>query len=221
MRPRMHFAVQAAVIVALAAPAAAQSSPTASGGQAADQPADQPAWEVRGAAALYVLPDEMNYVQPTLAADHGGWHLETRFNYEDLNAVSGFVGWNLEFGSSVVLEVTPMLGAVVGSTDGIVPAAAADLSWKRLEFYIESEYVIDTDDFDNRFLYHWSEASVWITEQIRAGVVTQRTRVYDTPRDIQRGLILGGSVGRLEGAVYVFNPFDDDHFVVASIGVTF
>jgi hypothetical protein len=81
--------------------------------------------------------------------------------------------------------------------------------------------VIDTDDFDNRFLYHWSEASVWFTEQIRAGVVTQRTRVYDTSRDVQRGLFLGATKGRVEGTVYVFNPFDDDHFVVASIGVTF
>ena len=206
------------LILAIASPAAAQSgSPPASASQAADEPT----WEVRGAAALYVLPDEMNYVQPTLAADHGGWHLETRFNYEDINAVSGFVGWNLEFGSTVVLTVTPMFGAVVGSTDGIVPAAAADLSWKRLEFYIESEYVIDVDDTSNRFAYHWSEASVWFTEQIRAGVVTQRTRVYDTPRDIQRGLFVGGTKGRLEGAVYLFNPFDDDHFVVASIGVTF
>ena len=62
---------------------------------------------------------------------------------------------------------------------------------------------------------------MWITEQIRAGVVTQRTRVYETPRDIQRGLLVGVSFGRIEGAVYAFNPFDDDHFVVASIGFTF
>ena len=51
--------------------------------------------------------------------------------------------------------------------------------------------------------------------------MTQRTRVYDTPRDIQRGFLVGVSFGRIEGAVYAFNPFDDDHFVVASIGFTF
>ena len=62
---------------------------------------------------------------------------------------------------------------------------------------------------------------MWITEQIRAGVVTQRTRAYDTARDIQRGFLVGVALGRVEGAVYAFNPFDDDHFVVASIGFTF
>ena len=179
------------------------------------------AWEVRASAAVYVLPDEENYVQPTVAADYGGWHLEMRYNYEDRNSLSAFVGWNLEFGSTVVLQVTPMVGAVAGSTDGIVPGVLLDLAWKRLEFYVEGEYVLDLNEFDDRFAYHWSEASIWITEQIRTGLVTQRTRAYDTARDIQRGLILGAALGRVEGAVYFFNPFEDDYLIVASIGVTF
>ncbi len=179
------------------------------------------AWEVRASAAVYVLPDEENYVQPTVAADHGGWHLETRYNYEDRNSLSAFVGWNLEFGSAVVLQVTPMIGAVAGSTDGIVPAVLLDLAWKRLEFYVEGEYVLDLNEFDDRFAYHWSEASIWITEQLRTGLVTQRTRAYDTAREIQRGLIIGAAFGRVEGAVYFFNPFEDDYLIVTSIGVTF
>ena len=118
---------------------------------------------MRASAAVYILPEEENYVQPTVAADHGNWHLETRYNYEDRDAISGFLGWNFEFGSNVVLEVTPMLGAVVGTTDGVVPAVIANLTWKRLEFYVEGEYLIDGQDAADSFAYHWSEASVWIT----------------------------------------------------------
>jgi hypothetical protein len=218
MRPPGQLLVQVLSLVAIVGPAAAQTtSPSSS---AARDP-DPPSWEVRASAAVYVLPAEENYAQPTVAADHGNWHLETRYNYEDRDAVSGFLGWNFEFGSSVVLEVTPMLGAVVGNTDGIVPAVIAGLTWKRLEFYVEGEYLIDAHDAADSFAYHWSEASVWITGQIRAGVVTQRTRVYATARDIQRGFLVGVALGRLEGAVYAFNPFDDDDFVVASIGFTF
>ena len=137
---------------------------------------------MRASAAVYILPEEENYVQPTVAADHGNWHLETRYNYEDRDAISGFLGWNFEFGSNVVLEVTPMLGAVVGTTDGVVPAVIADLTWKRLEFYIEGEYLIDGQDAANSFAYHWSEASVWITEQSapawsRSALASTRRRV--------------------------------------------
>ena len=216
MRRRPQILVHALLFLVLAARAAAQT-----GTDPGTEDPVTPAWEVRASAAVYVLPDEENYVQPTVAADHGAWHLETRYNYEDRNSLSAFVGWNLEFGSTVVLQVTPMVGAVAGSTDGIVPAVLLDLAWKRLEFYVEGEYVLDLNEFDDRFAYHWSEASIWITEQIRTGVVTQRTRAYDTDRDIQRGLIIGAAFGRVEGAVYFFNPFDDDDLIVASIGVTF
>jgi hypothetical protein len=47
---------------------------------------------------------------------------------------------------------------------------------------------------------------MWPTEWLRAGVVTQRTRVYKTERDIQRGLLLGFSFKRLEGTVLLLQP---------------
>jgi hypothetical protein len=51
--------------------------------------------------------------------------------------------------------------------------------------------------------------------------VTQRTRVYQTDRDIQRGLLGGFALGRLEGTAYFFNPGGADHFAVLSLGVSF
>jgi hypothetical protein len=119
------------------------------------------------------------------------------------------------------LQLAPMFGAVTGDTNGIIPALELDLTWWRLEFYAEGEYVFDLDRERDRFFYSWSEASFWITEQVRAGLVTQRTRAYNSPRDIQRGLIIGASVSRIEAAVYFFNPGADDHFIVTSIGLTF
>jgi hypothetical protein len=181
----------------------------------------KPSWSLRASAAAYLLPDDDNYVQPTVAADRGALHLEARYNYEDRNSASGFVGWNVEFGKTVTLQLTPMFGVVFGDTDGLIPALEMDLAWSRLELYSEGEYVIDVNDSSNRFLYNWSEASVWVTEWLRAGLVTQRTRVYQTPRDIQRGLLIGTTLSNVEGTVYFFNPGSDDHFVVASIGVTF
>src|SRR5262245_53927534 len=71
-----------------------------------------PAWSFRAPAPTYIFPDDDDYVQPTLTADRGPLHLEGRYNYEDLRSVSAFAGWNLSWGDSVSLELTPMFGGV-------------------------------------------------------------------------------------------------------------
>jgi len=212
--------VQTLLISSVAARTAAQSA-DAGTSSSRDPSNHSETWSGRGSSAFYALPDAGNYLQPTAAADRDALHLEMRYNYEAQNSVSGFVGRNVTFGTSVVLQMTPMLGALAGDTTGIVPALELDLAWKRLEFYTEGEYVIDAIHPSDRFLYSWSETSIWITNRIRTGVVTQRTRAYQAPRDIQRGLLLGATVAKFEAAVYFFNPNADDRFFVASIGVTF
>ena len=171
--------------------------------------------------ALYVLPDEGDYVQPTFKADHGLFHFETRYNYEDRDSTSFFVGANFEFGDKVKLVLTPMIGGLVGQTDGIMPALEADFTVGPFEAYGEAEYVFDLNDSSSKYLYMWSELSLWPTEWLRAGVVTQRTRAYQTDRDIQRGLLVGFTLKKIDGTVYFFNPGADDHFTVVSLGVSF
>jgi hypothetical protein len=212
--------VQTLLIASVAARAAAQSA-DAGTSSSRDPTSQRETWSGRGWSAFYALPDARNYLQPTAVADRDALHLEVRYNYEAQNSASGFVGRNVEFGTSVVLRMTPMLGALVGDTTGIVPALELDLAWNRLEFYTEAECVIDVTHPSDRFLYSWSETSVWLTNRIRTGVVTQRTRAHQAPRDTQRGLLLGATMAKFEATAYFFNPDSDDRFFVASIGVTF
>jgi hypothetical protein len=206
----------AATAVAQAATAQAPVAPAASQPEDGDQ-----GWELGLSGAWYALPDEADFVQPTLKADRGLFHFETRYNYEDRDSTSFFVGANFELGGKVKLALTPMIGGVAGRTDGIIPALEADLSVWRLEWYGEAEYVFDLEDSSSKYFYMWSELSVWPTEWLRAGIVTQRTRVYQTDRDIQRGPLVGFAFKRLDGTVYFFNPGADDHFAVVALGVTF
>jgi hypothetical protein len=185
------------------------------------QPPAAAEWDIRVSAATYVLTDEDNYVQPTVTADHGALHLESRYNYEERRAVSAFVGWNARFGETTKLELTPMIGGVVGGVDGVIPALVADFSWRRIEAYAEAEFLIDVRDISSSFVYSWSELSVWPTERFRAGGVVQRTRVLRTPREVQRGVLVGAAASRVEGTVYYFNPGSDDQFLVVSIGIRF
>ena len=187
---------------------------------AAQAPAS-PTWELRLAAAAYFLPEEKDYLQPTITADRGALHLESRYNYEERNSLSVFAGWTFGFGSRARLDITPMFGGVAGDRDAVIPALALSFTAGPVQFYSEGEYVVDVHDTSDRFLYNWSELSLWPADWLRVGLVTQRTRVFEEPRDVQRGLLTGVSIGRFEGTLYWFNPGSSDRYFVTSFGISF
>ncbi len=176
----------------------------------------------RRCVGLYLLlTDEGNYAQPTIATDRGWLHLEARFNYEDLDTGSLWFGYNFSGGETVEWALTPAIGGIFGQTDGVAPGYKGSLSWRQLEFYSEGEYVFDADDSADSFFYNWSELTFVPAEWFRMGLVTQRTRVYETERDIQRGLLVGVRYKHLEATSYVFNPDDSQPVVVFSVAFSF
>lgn len=177
-----------------------------------------PAWSGSFSAYTYFVGDGDDYVQPTVAADRGGLHLEARFNYEDRDTGSAWLGYTFSVGETVTFEITPMIGAVFGNTDGIAPGYKASLGWRRLALDSETEYVFDAGDSSDRFLYTWSELSLSPADWWRLGLVVQRTRVYQSERDVQRGFFAGFSYKRADVTGYVFNP--DDAAPTVVLGVT-
>ena len=61
----------------------------------------------------------------------------------------------------------------------------------------------------------WSEATLAPADWFRFGIVTQRTRVYRSDRQIQRGVMAGVSFRYVNVTGYVFNPDQDTRFVLA------
>jgi hypothetical protein len=181
---------------------------------------DERAWSFSAHAYAYIQPDDDNYLQPTLAADRDRLHLEARYNYENLDTGSVWAGYNFSVGETVTLETTAMLGGVFGATTGVAPGYEASLSWRHLELYSEGEYVFDTNDSSNSFLYTWSELTWAPVDWSRFGFVVQRSKVYHTDRDIQRGFLVGLSSRRVDFTTYVFNP-DRSPTVVLALGVRF
>lgn len=172
-------------------------------------------WSFSASLYTYFVPDDREYVQPTFTADRAWLHLEARYNYEDLETGSAWVGYNFSGGDKLAWEFTPMLGGVFGNTTGIAPGYKGSLGWWKLELYSEGEYVFDTDDTSDSFFYNWSELTLAPVDWFRFGLVTQRTRVYETDRDIQRGLLVGFSFKRVDLTAYVFNPDDKPTWVFA------
>jgi hypothetical protein len=224
---RMRSVALAALVVLLAsgtawAQAAAGTPPVSATAPPAPSTAvAEKAWAFSASAATYVLPDEPDFVQPTVSADRGWLHLEGRFNYEDRGTGSAWFGYNLGVGETVRLEFTPMIGAVFGNTDGIAPGYKGSLAWRMLQFYSETEFVIDPGDSGSNFLYTWSEFEVAPVEWCRFGLVVQRTKVYKTEFDIQRGFFVGVAYKGANVTAYVFDPDTSQPTVVVAVGLGF
>jgi hypothetical protein len=169
-------------------------------------PASAEEWSFAISAFVFDPPDDSPYFSPIFYADRGALHLEARYNYEDQETGSFFIGRNFEAGENVTLTAVPMFGVVLGSTQGVAPGAEVEIAWRRLALYAESEYVIDLEDEDASFLYTWLEATVAPVEWLRFGLVAQRTRTYESGLDIQRGLLVELSRGSLSFGFHWFNP---------------
>lgn len=204
-----------------AAHASGQTTPAAAPRGPTSAESEEPSWTISASAYLYFVPENPDYLQPTLGADRDLLHLGARYNYENLKTASFWAGANFSGGKELHWEITPMLGVVVGQTNGIAPGYQGHLGWWLLELSSESEYVIDLEGASNSFFYNWSELALSPLEWFRFGLVIQRTRVFQTAREVQRGLLAGVSYKEASLTTYVFNPDDAKPIVVVAVAWSF
>lgn len=180
-----------------------------------------PTWEFALSAYFIDPPGEDGYTTTILYADRGPLHVEARYNYEDLDTASVFAGWTFEVGDELHAALTPMIGGVFGDTNGVAPALLVDADWRKLNFYTEAEYVFDTDDSEDNYFYSWSTLMWQFNEEFAAGVVTERTKIVDTNRNLQVGLALTVTPGPIGFSLYAYNPGSDVDYYTLSVDLSF
>jgi hypothetical protein len=196
------------------------TTPPAPAPAAASTKAASP-WSYNLSLAGYLVPQNQSYASPTFTADGSWTHLEARYNYENLQTASLWFGYDFSIGKKLQLDFTPMIGGVFGKTNGIAPGYELTLTYWRLELYSASEYVFDTDNRDNSFFYTWTEFSYSPVKWFRFGGAAQRTRVYHTGLDVQRGPLVGFTYKKTSFTTYVFNPGFAQPTWVFSLSYTF
>lgn len=177
-------------------------------------------WEFYAYLWGYLVPDESDYLQPTAMADHGWLHLEGRYNYEERNTGSAWIGYNFSFGHKVAFEVTPIVGGVIGGLTGLGAGVELTVTWWKLALESDGEYVWDAGDVEGSFIYNWSQLGISPWPWLELGFAGQRTRVYHTDRDIQPGVFAMLTWKNWNAGVYVLNP-DDSPVVIIATGVSF
>jgi hypothetical protein len=206
---RLRFGAAALVLCALRPAASAVAATTAT------------PWSIAAATYIYVLRHDRDYVNANVYLDRDRLHLEARFNYEDLDTGSLWAGYNVDGGSNLIYQLTPMLGAVFGHLNGIAPGYEVTLAYKRLVFSGQGEYFLDATTRSNDFFYAWTELSYRLIHHLRFGLALQHTKDYQTQLDVQRGPLIGFSYGRFDFTAYVFNVDKPDPPVVLGIAATF
>lgn len=116
-------------------------------------------------------------------------------------------------------------GSTTGEFSGVtgIPfsfVTVVTLGYRGLELYSEDEYVFDANDSSGSFFYSWSELTYAAVDWLRFGLVGQRTRVYQTDRDIQRGLLVGISLKHVDLTFHAFNPGTEDKTLVFAARVS-
>lgn len=184
--------------------------------------ADTTGWKYDITASYYSFRNQDDFTLAVARADRGPLHFEARYNYEAIDSGSVFAGWKFAGGNKLTWELTPIIGVVFGQKEGIAPGFEAAIGYGIVDFYTETEYVRDTEVKEDSFTYSWNELGVCPLEWLRFGIVGQRTMVYQSERDIQRGLFVQGKYKKATLGVYVFNPDDSDNrFAVFSLGAKF
>ncbi len=177
-------------------------------------------WAFGADANFYFIPDDF-LVLPVFKADKNKLHFEARYNYEDRETFSGWVGYNFMGGKKVEYTITPMLGGVVGLSNGIAPGLEFTFTYKGFEIYSESEYLFEFESSENNFYYQWTDLTYSPNDWLWFGISGQRTRLYKTDLDIQRGLLIGGGYKSVELTGYLYNLGFDDPFLLITLSASF
>jgi hypothetical protein len=169
----------------------------------------------------YSFPDAEGNLIPIVYADFNSIHLEGRYNYEDKKSASVFCGYTIERGKRVEFGITPMVGIVFGSTNGIAPGLELEIAWNKIDFYSESEWLFDFESADYNYIYTWTELAYNPNEVIRTGLSANRSRIYQNKKEIQRGIFAEYNFSKFTTGFHYFNPFEDDYYLIGILSYEF
>jgi len=200
------------LIAAFASPVHAQDLPVTDAGHA---------WAFDLDAAVWIVPDQSDFILLQLYADRGALHFEARYNYEDLQTGSAWVGWTFSFDGTLSVDIAPIAGVLIGNTNGLAPGLELGASLGPVELYVESEYVFDLEDSDSDYFYAWSELGVWPFEWASAGLVFQKTQLVDALTDEQWGPYLRLNSGRFGLTGYLLGLDKDGSFGIIQAEFSF
>jgi len=135
----------------------------------------------------------------------GDYYLEARYNYENLETASLYFGHSFSFGKNASIELTPLLGGVVGATNGISPGFNFNLEYKSFVTSTQCQYTFDLKDFPGSFFWDWTNFSFNFSDHFGMGGGMQLFIPQSGEKNISAGPMIVLGYKRLSLEMYVYN----------------
>jgi hypothetical protein len=149
------------------------------------------------------------------------WYAEARYNYEDMQTFSLYLGKSFTGEKSISYTFTPMVGASMGRFKGISAALNVDLELDQFFFSAQTQYSKATPrgKGSDDFFYSWSEAGYQPLNWLYAGASFQQTYT-EYERLLEPGVLLGFSFNRFSIPVYGFDLFNNSRYFIIGLTVS-
>jgi len=190
-------------------------------GEPASTEAAREEWTPSVSLFWYLAPGQKNFWVVNAGADHGPLHVELRYHDEFIGTGSALIGWKLEWGETVKLGLTPGVGCLVGDQGGPILGLDVALGWGPLSFTSQNEWLGEVQGGKGWFFYSWTELDVRPWPWMRAGIVAQRTRLFQTAHEFIFGPLIGFSAWKLDFSFYWFAPGGIDQTFAVKLALTF
>lgn len=170
----------------------------------------------------YVKNKQMTTLVPIFNYESPGHlYLEGRYNYEEDNTLSFYVGKSFSNSGNLKYAITPILGGVVGKFKGISSGLNAVIEYRDLFFSTQSQYTVSFIDTSTDFLFSWSEVGYQPWKWFYLGVTAQQTYMPQSKSlESEPGVFVGFTAGMLTFPLYMFKPMSTSNYFVLGVNLS-
>lgn len=146
------------------------------------------------------------------------WYAEARYNYEEYETFSFYVGHAFENSSLISYSIVPIFGGVVGRFKGGSAGLNLDVEYKNFFLCSQSQYSFSSEAEIENFFFSWSELGYQPLPWLYGGVAVQPLHyLHQKNSGISPGVFAGSEYKNWTASVYTFNPLDRQRTFVISI----
>jgi len=163
-----------------------------------------------------VNPHQPYTYMPVIHYQHkSNCYAEARYNYEDLETFSLYLGRAFNGGDNLNYSFVPMVGGSVGKFHGVSTGLNIDMQYHKFFFSSQSQYSMPTNHYGQYFWYSWSEVGYQRMKWWYAGLSVQCTHYRFMGDELQPGMMIGFTFNKFTIPVYTFDPFGNGrNFIV-------
>ena len=143
-----------------------------------------------------------------------GFYAEGRYNYEELNTFSFYMGRSFSKESTFSYSISPIAGIVIGQFNGGSVGANISLGYKNFYLYSQPQYTFAVENSVNNYIYSWTDVTYSPLSWLSVGFSLQHTKPNQSKGFLENGLVLETAFKKFTFPIYIFNPQSKDRSIV-------